>query len=91
MNLKDIFASKIRQRVIKALTETNRLPVMKLLSKVGGSFSGLSPHLKLLEDEGIIKSENHDPPKHPKTRSIILLNGNPRTQKLIEANQILDE
>lgn len=91
MELKDIFASKIRQRVLKALSQSSRLPVMQLNRIVGGSFSGLSPQLKILESEGIIKSEYHDPPKHPKTRIIILLKANPRTQKLIEAQRILQE
>lgn len=91
MRLKEIFASKVRQRIIKVLAETNRLPVMKLLYHIGGSFSGLSPHLKLLENEGIIRSEYLNQPKHPKTRIIILLKENPRTQKLVKASQILDE
>jgi DNA-binding transcriptional ArsR family regulator len=70
MNLEEIYSSKIRQRIIEALSQNNRLPVTKLNHITGGSYSGISPHLLILEKEGIIKSEYQKLPKQPKTRTI---------------------
>jgi len=91
MDLEEIYSSKIRQRIIEALTQSSCLSVTKLNRITGGSFSGLNPHLLLLEKEGIIKSEYQKLPKQPKTRMIRLLKNNQRTQKLIKAQKSLDE
>jgi DNA-binding transcriptional ArsR family regulator len=91
MNLEEIYSSKIRQRIIEALSQNNHLPVTKLNHITGGSYSGLSPHLLILEKEGIIKSEYQKLPKQPKTRTITLLKNNPRTQKLIKTQKNLKE
>jgi DNA-binding Lrp family transcriptional regulator len=56
MYLGEIYSSKIRQRILKALSQTSQLPVTKLHRITGGSFSGLNSNLRLLEKEKIIKS-----------------------------------
>jgi len=87
MNLEEIYSSKIRQRIIKALTQHSSLPVTKLNRITGGSYLSLRPHLLLLEKEGIIKSEYQKHHKQPKTRTIHLQKNNQRTQKLIKTEQ----
>lgn len=64
--------------------------MMELVNKVGAKYNEVNRNIKLLETEGILTSEHHNKPKHPRTR-IIKLQDNYRTQKLLMALNNLKE
>ncbi|MCL2476212.1 hypothetical protein [Candidatus Bathycorpusculum sp.] len=92
MNLNEVCASKIRQRIIIELSKTKlkTLRMMELTCRVDAKYNEVNRNLKILETEGIITNEYHKKPKHPKTR-IITLQDNCRTQKLLVALKNLKE
>ncbi|MGE5556080.1 MAG: hypothetical protein ACM3UY_07460 [Methanocella sp.] len=91
MDLRDLFASKGRQKIIEVLLLHRELNVMQLVSRVGGRYPEVNRNLAILEGEGIIISEYRKQVKRAKVRIIKLIKENPRTQKLIRALRDLKE
>ncbi|MDI9577936.1 MAG: hypothetical protein QM398_07375 [Thermoproteota archaeon] len=91
MDLRDLFASKGRQKIIEVLSLHRELNVMQLVSRVGGRYPEVNRNLAILEGEGIIISEYRKQVKRAKVRIIKLIKENPRTQKLIRALRDLKE
>ncbi|NLD66155.1 MAG: hypothetical protein GX648_06235 [Crenarchaeota archaeon] len=91
LDLRDLFASKGRQKIIEVLSLHRELNVMQLVSRVGGRYPEVNRNLAILEGEGIIISEYRKQVKRAKVRIIKLIKENPRTQKLIRALRDLKE
>jgi DNA-binding transcriptional ArsR family regulator len=91
LDLKELFASKGRQRILEILAQYREIAVMQLVHKTGGKYSEVNRNLKILEAEGIIISEYRRQAKRAKVRIIKLNRENPRTEKLLKALKILQE
>ncbi|MDI9577053.1 MAG: hypothetical protein QM398_02820 [Thermoproteota archaeon] len=91
LNLKDLFASKGRQKIIEVLSLHREMNMMQLVSRVGGRYPEVNRNLAILEDEGIIISEYRKQVKRAKVRIIKIIKENPRTQKLLRTLKELQE
>jgi len=90
LDLKELLASKCRQKILKVLSECGEIRMMKLVSKVGGRYNEVNRNLKILEAEDIITSKYPDQVKYGKVRIIVLKRESRRTQKLLKALKELD-
>lgn len=90
MDLKELLASKCRQKILKVLSEYGEIRMMKLVSKVGGRYNEVNRNLKILEAEGIITSKYPDQVRYGRVRMIVLKRESRRTQKLLKALKELD-
>jgi predicted transcriptional regulator len=85
LDLKELLASKCRQRVLRVLSECGEIRMMKLVSKVGGRYTEVNRNLKILEVEDIIINGYQKQFKHARVRIIALKRESHRTQKLLKA------
>ncbi len=55
MDVDDVFSSKPRMRILKILAQISELNVSEIARRLGVNYSTASKHLKVLEDENILK------------------------------------
>jgi len=55
MDVEDVFSSKLRMKILKILVQVGELNVSEIARRLGVNYNITSKHLKILEDEGIIK------------------------------------
>jgi predicted transcriptional regulator len=91
LDLKKVFASSLRQKILKELSETREIQVMRLVSRVNSTYNELNRNLGILEKEGIITNDYRVKVRHGKIRGIRLNRANPKTAILIKALETLDE
>jgi len=65
--------------------------VMKLVSKVNGTYNEVNRNLEILEKEGIIINEYRKMVRHNIVRVIILQKENERTKILLQALRMLEK
>ena len=90
MELSNVFASSLRQKILRELSKTREIRVMKLVSKVNSTYNELNRNLTILESEGIITNKYQVKVKHGKIRVIRLNRDNIKTKLLLEALKTLD-
>lgn len=90
VDLSKVFASSLRQKILKVLWEKRELQVMKLVSSVGSTYNELNRNLLILEKEGIIINEYPVKVRHGKVRIIRLNRENPKTKLLLATLKTLD-
>jgi predicted transcriptional regulator len=90
LNLSNVFASSLRQNILRALSKTREINVMRLVSTVNSTYNEVNRNLVLLEREGIIINEYRVKVKHGKIRVIRLNKDNSKTKILLAALKTLD-
>jgi predicted transcriptional regulator len=55
MNIEDVFCSKPRMKIPKMLSQIGELNVSEIARRLGANYETTSRHLKILEDENILK------------------------------------
>ncbi|MEM3730365.1 MAG: winged helix-turn-helix domain-containing protein [Candidatus Bathyarchaeia archaeon] len=58
MKVEDVLSCKARMKILKILNELGELNVSKIASKLKLNHSVTSKHLKVLEEEGILKQKS---------------------------------
>jgi predicted transcriptional regulator len=92
LDLKELLASKGRQKIIEILAKYREMNVMHLVNnKVGGRYNDVNRNLIIMEKEGIIINEYRKQVRRAKIRIIKLNMENFRAQKLLKALKILDD
>lgn len=54
MNLSDIVASKCRQRILRVLSHSGEIRIMKLAEKTGCGYNELMRNVRILKHEGVV-------------------------------------
>jgi predicted transcriptional regulator len=90
LELSKVLASSLRQNILRALSKTREINVMRLVSNVNSTYNEVNRNLVLLEREGIIINEYRVKVKHGKVRVIRLNKDNPKTKTLLSALKTLD-
>lgn len=90
LDLKKVFASSLRQKILKELSETREIQVMRLVSRVNSTYNELNRNLAILEKEGIILNDYRVKVRHGKIRVIMLNRDNPKTKILLQALKTLE-
>ena len=90
MDLRKVLASTLRQNVLKELSKTREIRVMKLVDAVSSTYNELNRNLEILEKEGIITNDYRVKVRHGKVRVIRLNRDNPKTKILLQALKTLD-
>ena len=90
MDLRKVLASTLRQNILKELSKTREIRVMKLVDAVGSTYNELNRNLEILEKEGIITDDYCLKVRHGKVRVIQLNRDNPKTKILLQALKTLD-
>jgi predicted transcriptional regulator len=91
LDLRKVLASSLRQNILKVLSQTREMQVMKLVSSVGSTYNELNRNLGILEKEGIIINDYRVKVRRGKVRVIRLNRDNPRTEVLLKALKTLDQ
>lgn len=91
MDLSRMLASSLRQKILRELSLTRELQVMRLVSKVNSTYNELNRNLAILEKEGIITNEYPVKVRRGKVRVIRLNKENPKTQVLLKVLKTLDQ
>ncbi len=55
MNVEDVFSSKLRVKILKILAQVGELNISEAARRLGVNYKTTKRHLKLLEDEGILR------------------------------------
>lgn len=55
MNIEDVFSSRLRMKTLKILMQVGELNVSEIARRLRVNYKITSKHLKVLEDEGIIR------------------------------------
>lgn len=55
MDVEDVFSSKLRMKILKILAQVGELNVSEIARRLGVNYNMTSRHLKVLEDEGVVK------------------------------------
>jgi len=55
MNVEDVFSSKLRMKILKALYDIGELNVSDFARRLGVNYASANKHLKVLEHEGILQ------------------------------------
>ena len=90
MDLRKVLASTLRQNILKVLSQTREIRVMKLVGAVNSTYNELNRNLEILEKEGIITDTYLVKVKHGKIRVIRLNRDNPKTRILLQALKMLN-
>jgi hypothetical protein len=90
LDLSKVLASSLRQKVLRELSRTREIRVMKLVSSVNSTYNELNRNLTIMEKEGLIINEYRVKVKHGKVRVISLNRDNPKTKILLAALKSLD-
>lgn len=86
MKLKQIIASSCRQKILLALSKTERTHVTNLVHIINSTYNQVNRNLQILEKEGIIKTRRygHMTMIEPNVE-------NPKIQPLLKALHMLDK
>jgi len=57
MGVEDVFSSKLRMKILKILVQMGELNVSEIARRLGVNYVTTSKHLKILEDEGILRQK----------------------------------
>ncbi|MDR0798007.1 MAG: hypothetical protein LBE70_04790 [Nitrososphaerota archaeon] len=90
MDLSKVLASSLRQRILRELSKTSEIRVMRLVSKLNTAYNELNRNLALLEKEGLVIDEYQVKVKHGKVRVISLNRDNPNSKLLLTILKTLD-
>jgi hypothetical protein len=90
LDLKKLFASSLRQKILKQLSLSREVRVIKLVRGINSTYNEVNRNLRILEVEGIIVNDYQQKVRHGKVRVIRLNRENPRTKILLEALKILE-
>ncbi len=90
LNLSKVLASSLRQNILKELSKTREIRVMKLVNAVNSTYNEVNRNLEILEEAGIITNDNRVQVRHGKVRVIRLNRDNPKTKILLQALKTLD-
>jgi CRISPR locus-related DNA-binding protein len=55
MDMEEFFSSKLRMKILKVLVQFGELNVSEIARRLGVNYNMTSKHLKILEDEGIVR------------------------------------
>jgi DNA-binding transcriptional ArsR family regulator len=55
MNVEDVFSSRLRMKILRILYDVSELNVSDFARRLKINYATASKHLKVLEDEGILK------------------------------------
>ncbi len=78
MKIEDVFCSRSRIKILKLLADIGELNVSEIARRLGVNYAATSNHLKVLEDEQILKHKTFG-----RIRLYRLNNQSPRTQALV--------
>ena len=59
-----MFASSLRQKIVKELSTSREIRVMKLVRRVSGTYNEVNRNLEILETEGIIINDYREQVRH---------------------------
>lgn len=90
MDLSKLLASSLRQKILRELSKTHEIRIMKLVSNLNTTYNELNRNLTILEKEGIVKDEYRVRVKHGKVRVITLNRENSKTKLLLTTLKTLD-
>jgi predicted transcriptional regulator len=85
MDLEALMASSCRRRILRILSSSKRINVMKLVRKVNSTYNQVNLNLRILRREGIVFDE-----RFGRMRVIKLNRENLRTVRLLQALKILE-
>lgn len=85
-----MLASSLRQKILRELSKTSEIRVMKLVSNLNTTYNEVTRNLAILEKEGLITDEYRVKVRHGKVRVIILNRDNPKTKLLLTILKTLD-
>jgi len=85
LNLKKLLASTCRQKILEALSKPGGMNIMAVVRKINSTYNETNRNLKILEQEGIIRSEVYG-----RVRYIKINRENPRTVLLLQALKTLE-
>jgi len=57
LDVEDVFSSKLRMKILKILVQMGELNVSEIARRLGVNYVTTSKHLKILEDEGILRQK----------------------------------
>lgn len=91
LDLKDILASRVRQKILMALAKakSKELHMMALVHKLNSPYNEVNRNVGILEREAIVINYYPTLVKRGKAR-IVVLNDNPKTKVLLQAMAILN-
>lgn len=55
MDVDDVFSSRLRMKILKILVHVGELNVSEIARRLSVNYNTTSEHLKVLEDEGLLK------------------------------------
>jgi len=90
LDLSKLLASSLRQKILRELSKTHEIRIMKLVSNLNTTYNELNRNLTILEKEGIVKDEYRVRVKHGKVRVITLNRENSKTKLLLTTLKTLD-
>lgn len=90
MDLSKVLASSLRQKILRELSKTSEIRVMKLVSNLNTTYNEVTRNLAILEKEGLITDEYRLKVRHGKVRVIMLNRDNPKTKLLLTILKTLD-
>jgi DeoR/GlpR family transcriptional regulator of sugar metabolism len=85
-----MLASSCRQKILKELSKSQEIRVMKLVRQINSTYNEVNRNLKILETEGIIINDYRQRVKHGKVRVLQLNRENPRTRILLQVLETLE-
>ena len=91
LDLKKLLASSCRQKILKELSISKEVRVMKLVRGINSTYNEVNRNLEILEAEGIITNDYRKQVKHANARVIQLNKENPRTRKLLQVLRMLED
>ena len=90
LNLSKMVASTLRQNILRELSMTREIRMIKFVVKLRSTYTDVNRNLLLLEKEGIVISDYPDKVRHGRVRIIRLNRDNPKTKTLLDVLKILD-
>jgi DNA-binding transcriptional ArsR family regulator len=90
LDLSKVLASSLRQKILRELSKTSEIRVMKLVSNLNTTYNEVTRNLAILEKEGLITDEYRLKVRHGKVRVIMLNRDNPKTKLLLTILKTLD-
>jgi DNA-binding transcriptional ArsR family regulator len=59
MEIEDVFCSRLRMKILKALARVGELNASEIARRLGVNFETTSRHLRILEGEGILEHKEY--------------------------------
>ncbi len=77
MNIEDVFASRLRIRILRILDQVSSLNVTEIARRLGANYKTTDKHLRILEEEGLVRQKLFG-----RIRLYFLNESSPRTKAL---------